>query len=99
MQELWKDLPYCMVHSTFPHRAIHVSCPPILCQELQFRCLEMKQTSADPMSTFVGRTRSTLNYLSGRVVLDTGCGMGRLTEVVSRKAVTVIGVDLRDFGT
>ncbi len=52
------------------------------------------ETSADSEKTFGGRTGRELNYLSGKTVLDAGCGMGRFAEVVSRKAATVVGVDL-----
>ncbi len=58
------------------------------------RLLLGNETSADSLSTFVGRTGCTLSDLSGKTVLDAGCGMGRLTEIVSRKATTVVGVDL-----
>jgi len=44
--------------------------------------------------TFRQKTGFTPSELSGKLVLDVGCGMGRFAEVASRWGARVIGVDL-----
>jgi SAM-dependent methyltransferase len=45
--------------------------------------------------TFLQKTGATPESLTGKLVLDAGCGMGRFSEVASRKpTTTVVGFDL-----
>jgi ubiquinone/menaquinone biosynthesis C-methylase UbiE len=43
---------------------------------------------------FVQRTGFSPHELSGKLVLDVGCGMGRFAEVASRWGARVVGIDL-----
>jgi SAM-dependent methyltransferase len=51
-------------------------------------------TSHDSEESFAQKTGFTPEELRGKLVLDVGCGMGRYSDVVSRWAATVVGVDL-----
>ena len=44
--------------------------------------------------TFIRKTGFSPQELSGKLVLDVGCGMGRFAEVASRWGAKVIGIDL-----
>jgi ubiquinone/menaquinone biosynthesis C-methylase UbiE len=50
--------------------------------------------SHESEETFRRKTGFTPAELSGKLVLDVGCGMGRFAEVASRWGARVIGVDL-----
>src|SRR5216684_7565198 len=44
--------------------------------------------------TFQKKTGFSLGEMSGKTVLDVGCGTGRFADVVSRAGARVVGVDL-----
>lgn len=44
--------------------------------------------------TFRQKTGFTPEELSGKLVLDVGCGMGRFSDVAARWGATVVGIDL-----
>lgn len=50
--------------------------------------------SHESEETFRRKTGFTPEELSGKLVLDVGCGMGRFAEVASRWGARVVGVDL-----
>jgi SAM-dependent methyltransferase len=51
-------------------------------------------TSRESEDTFRAKTGLSPEEVSGRLVLDVGCGMGRFADVVSRWGGKVIGIDL-----
>jgi SAM-dependent methyltransferase len=51
-------------------------------------------SSDESERTFRAKTGFTPEMLSGKRVLDVGCGMGRFTDVASRWGATVVGIDL-----
>jgi 2-polyprenyl-3-methyl-5-hydroxy-6-metoxy-1,4-benzoquinol methylase len=51
-------------------------------------------TNHDSEESFEQKTGFTPEELSGKVVLDVGCGMGRYSDVASRWGATVVGIDL-----
>lgn len=51
-------------------------------------------SSDESEKAFREKTGFTPEMLSGKRVLDVGCGMGRYTDVASRWGATVVGIDL-----
>jgi SAM-dependent methyltransferase len=51
-------------------------------------------TSRESEDTFHAKTGLSPEEVSGRLLLDVGCGMGRFADVVSRWGGKVIGIDL-----
>jgi len=51
-------------------------------------------TSRESEETFRAKTGLSPEEVSGRLVLDVGCGMGRFADVVSRWGGRVVGIDL-----
>ena len=50
--------------------------------------------SAESERDFRRKTGLTLEELSGKLVLDVGCGMGRFADVATRWGASVVGIDL-----
>jgi SAM-dependent methyltransferase len=52
------------------------------------------ETCTESEATFVQTTGLEPADLSGKLVLDVGCGMGRFSDVATRWGATVVGIDL-----
>jgi len=52
------------------------------------------QSCRESEIAFTRRTGLTPDQMSGKLVLDVGCGMGRFAEVASRNGGRVVGIDL-----
>src|ERR1700722_148749 len=65
-----------------------------------FQWLKNDKTQLDNESSrrsekdFIARTRFRPEELTGKLVLDVGCGMGRYAEVATKWGATVVGIDL-----
>lgn len=55
--------------------------------------LDVANNTAESEQTFIDKTGFTRGDLTGRLVLDGGCGSGRFLDVVSRWGARVVGVD------
>ena len=52
------------------------------------------ETRHESEEAFIEKTGFNPDELTGKLVLDVGCGMGRFAEVASRSGATVVGIDL-----
>jgi len=62
----------------------------------QFARTQLDSVSGRPESreAFLQKTGLNLEDLSGKTVLDVGCGMGRFAEVVAEAGARLVGIDL-----